>query len=138
MTLSRRKATMGRGIVRVANDQGEWYLEWSTVVDAPVTFGMTRDELEDHMTVAAENSYFRESVDDPIIREAINREVEQRLERLDAKGTSFVDSTGKELLSFNRAGKNETHFNEDQIIEWYCVKKQDPGVEGKSWNEFEE
>ena len=128
---------MGRGIVKVANDQGEWYLEWSTVVDAPVTFGMTRDELEFYVEDCEVEKYNRS--EGLLAQEAVRQAVERRLERLDAKGTTYYHYESSEsLLRLNRAGKNETHFSEDQIIDWYCIKRKDPEEEGKNWNEFEE
>lgn len=39
---------MGRFLIRLDGDEGPRYLEWSTIVDAPVTFGMTREELATH------------------------------------------------------------------------------------------
>ena len=36
---------MGRGIVRLNDGKRDWYLEWSTICDAPATYGMSRDEI---------------------------------------------------------------------------------------------
>ena len=37
---------MGKFIVRLDTDQGPRYAVWSSIVDAPVTYGMTRDKFE--------------------------------------------------------------------------------------------
>ena len=82
---------MGRAIVRLAPDE---YVEWSTVVDAPVTFVQTRAE----MLAAGE---------DP-----------DRLDRADRQGHSYVDmgyESAEELVSCNRAGPKESSLTIDAI-----------------------
>src|SRR5882724_530256 len=78
---------MGCPIVKL----GGKYLVWSTIADAPATYGMTRDELV---------AYVRE--------EDGERGVEGlawRLDRVEAKGTSvFNDKSAEDTGRLNRAG----------------------------------
>jgi hypothetical protein len=73
--------TMGRGIVRLAEDE---YVEWSTVVDAPTTYAVGR-------------------------REAVEEWGKDRIDRADRHGTSFLAPayTLEDLVATNRAGQDE-------------------------------
>jgi hypothetical protein len=39
---------MGRFICKFEDKDDVYYLEWSTVVDAPVTFGMSLEEFKEY------------------------------------------------------------------------------------------
>lgn len=81
----------------------EYYLMWSTIVDAPVTYGMEYDKFKEY--------YFKEYE---------TKDFEQRMKRVEEKGTSsFVDSSVESLLSFNQAKEGETGDLE-YILENYC------------------
>lgn len=121
-----RKLIMGRGIVKLGK---EWYVEWSTVVDAPVTFGMNREELIEYLF--EQEGYKWHDLDDPRILEIIERDVSNRLERIDQKGTSFYHYRSADFIKYNRAGKNETRLDLNQLIDWYCIQKKDPEIEGE-------
>ena len=97
---------MPRFLVALRRDNEIRYIEWSTVVDAPVTYGMTRDELEAY------------------IREEYGREGERalpaRLARLDAKGTSsHIYDSADDVMSVNRAGPDETELTPAEIVAAY-------------------
>src|SRR5690349_20058735 len=88
---------MGRGIVF---DDGI-YFEWSTVVDAPVTGAMTRDEMLAHRVRRGQKGW----------------EAEMSLERAERKGTSFIDHNGiGGFADFNRAGENEEHLPWPEVL----------------------
>jgi hypothetical protein len=81
---------MGRGILKLAPDE---YIEWSTVVDAPVSYVLDREE-------------------------AVQEFGEERIERADKTGTSYYDrppQTAEEFVEFNRAGENETRLDLEGI-----------------------
>jgi hypothetical protein len=89
------------------------YIVWSTISDSPTTYGMTRDEL-----VA-------------FIREEDGRrgveELERRLERVEAKGTSaFNDDGADDTIWLNRAGPGETIMHRDEIVEFFVRRKKGP------------
>jgi hypothetical protein len=87
-----------------------WYLDWSTVVDAPVTFGVRSPE-----------AYAEFYTDGPLT------ELPARMMRARRQGTSAqFRQTFEELVSFNRAGYRETHLTLDQIIQIYCVEQRNP------------
>ena len=96
---------MPRSIIKL-KDQ---YLEWSTVVDAPVTTGMTLKDFK----VYYRNEYGEDEM----------RGLEERLTRVDLEGVSSRLSSLDEMLSYNRAGKNETTLTADQIYDFYCVRQ---------------
>lgn len=98
---------MGRYIIKI-KDQ---YLEWSTVVDAPVTYGMSLTEFEEF----TKEEYGQHGL----------MELPKRLERVERKGTSsMMDSSLESLVSYNRAGENSTCITLDEIYERYCVKRE--------------
>lgn len=94
-------------IVRLDKGDKEWYLEWSTVVDAPVTCGMS---LEDFVRYY-EGRYGASSASN----------LPARLERVAEKGTSAHNYNNVDkLISFNRAGKDEACLTKDELIYKYC------------------
>ena len=82
---------MGRWLVKL----GDRYLEWSSIVDAPISMLMTDEELA---------AYWRE------------RYGTEGLERL---ATVKAGAPGAESIGWNRAGPNETRLSVEEIIERY-------------------
>lgn len=83
------------------------YLEYSTICDAPVTFGMSRDEMR---------AYLIERYGT-----AEEAETDRRLDRCDAIGTSsMMDTSAEDALSYNRAGPCEVTLTVDEIKTAYC------------------
>jgi hypothetical protein len=99
---------MPRYIVKLNDGNRDYYLEWSTVVDAPVTFGVSLEEFKQ----GYQEQYGTEGM----------RALAERLVRVEKKGTSdLLHGSVDELLQFNRAGKGETCLTKEQIIDAYCV-----------------
>lgn len=97
---------MGNPIIKL----GGQYLIWSSISDAPNTYGMTRHELEEHIREEHGRNGLRDLAD--------------RMVRVDAKGTSSHDDDSAETtVSGNRAGENETCLTVEQIVEFYVVRK---------------
>ena len=95
---------MGRCIVKIKDK----YLEWSSIVDAPVTFGMTLDELKGYI----KEEYGREGM----------RELDKRLERVERTGASTIyEKSVDSIISCNRAGPNESHLTLEEIYQAYCL-----------------
>lgn len=87
-------------MARLIVEFGDRYLEWSTVVDAPVTSLMTLDELTAHI----EKKYGARGL----------AELPGRLARVAKFGTSSGLGTTKEnLLRVNRAGDNESSITSE-------------------------
>jgi hypothetical protein len=100
---------MGNPIVKFEGS----YLVWSTVTDAPVTFGMTRDELIDWYRY----EFGRAGV----------RELTPRLARVDEKGTSAIDEPDADATVWlNRAGPRETHLHRHEMIEFFIRRRERP------------
>lgn len=83
---------MGRWLVRTDDDR---FLEWSSIVDAPITMLMTRAELEEY-------------VRDEYGREGLSR-LNDRIER--AQKLSEI--------GWNRAGEGEASLSPEEIIVRY-------------------
>ena len=93
---------MGKGIVKL----GSKYVMWSTIVDAPLTEGMTREELREYI----QDQHGRAGVAD----------FEERMKRVEAKGTSFVDlKSVEDVIHLNRAGANEKTLTLEELIKEY-------------------
>jgi hypothetical protein len=94
---------MGRYIAKLGDDA---YVDWSTVVDAPVSFILTREE-------------------------AVAEWSEERVARADHHGTSIWDgypagSTPDEIVRANRAGPNESELTLEQILVAYDAENPAP------------
>jgi hypothetical protein len=98
---------MGRAIVKIKDK----YLEWSSIVDAPLTWGMTLDELKEYIKA----EYGSNGLLD----------LKNRLSRIEEKGTSYIDCCSVEdVISFNRAGPYETDLTKEQLYTAYCERKE--------------
>jgi hypothetical protein len=92
---------MGNFLVKL----GAKYLEWSTIVDAPVTYLLTRDEMREYLR----DEYGRSG----------SRDTEERLARCDQYGTSSLYQTRDSLIANNRAGDGDTSLTLDELIAKY-------------------
>lgn len=93
---------MGRCLIKIK----DLYFEWSTVVDAPVTYGMTLEELK---------TYVKEKRGTEGLAE-----LPSELENIERQGTScYTNYTLKELLHHNAAGENEKSISINAIYERY-------------------
>ena len=101
---------MPKYIVKLKDEKfnKDYYLEWSTIVDAPTTYGCSLDEFKDYY----KSRYGEEGIS----------QLDDRLKRVEETGTSghppFDDL--KDLLSCNRAGEDETEIDLEGILERYC------------------
>lgn len=94
-------------IVKLETPKGPRYLDWSTIVDAPVTNGMALKDFK---------KWYREQHGDEGMRT-----LPERLARVEAKGVSALDyASVDELIAANRAGPKEGHLTKAQIIAKYC------------------
>lgn len=96
---------MGRFIVKLH----EHYLEWSTITDSPVTFGMTLNDFVEYYKA----EYGRHGQHD----------LEMRLECVEEHGSSAYENCYwlPNLFRGNRAGPNETELAEEEIYRAYCL-----------------
>ena len=103
---------MPRCVAMFEHDNEKYYMLWSTVVDAPITYGVKLSQFLDYM----KEEYGNRGWED----------LDKSLERAERQGCSFIGETLDDLLSCNRAGFNEMELTKDEIIEWYCIKQQEP------------
>ncbi len=114
---------MPRYICKFRDGDKDYYMEWSTVVDAPVTFGMSLEEFKEHYKEEYGNQGMR-------------MEFEERMKRVEEKGTSSrLDDSVEDMIQGNRAGKDETCLTVEQIIEGYCRNRDESRIPvGKRFN----
>jgi hypothetical protein len=98
---------MPRYIIRLDDGGTAYYLEWSTIVDAPVTYGMTLDQF----TTWYGEEYGRAGLE----------ELPPRMKRVNQTGVSCVwqGSTVDGLIRANRVGTGRTCLSKEQIIDHY-------------------
>jgi hypothetical protein len=97
-------------ICKFSTSDKSYYLEWSTIVDAPVTYGMSLEEFKTFYYA----EYGLHAMD----------ELEERLRRVELTGTSSrMDSSLDSLIEFNRAGNGEKQLTKEQIIKRYCTER---------------
>jgi hypothetical protein len=93
------------------------YLEWSTIVDAPVSYIYTREGMARYLSQRAGYSGYPTSGNP----EQDLRDIEQRLVRADTQGTSDMTVDGPQslddLMGYNRAGPNEACLTPQEVIE---------------------
>ncbi len=98
----------------VDTDGTEYWFMWSTVVDAPVWVGMTLEDFKKEYLY----QYGQMAKDD----------MDKAIELANQKGCGFrgTEHTLDWLIKDNRAGYGETELTKEEIIEWYCRKKENP------------
>lgn len=115
---------MGCYIMKLTHGSQEYYLEWSSITDSPVTFGVS---LEDFRVLYNDTSdYGRRG------------ELDWRLERVNRYGTSAFDGTTPvQLIQGNRAGPDEQCLSMEEIIQAYCLMLPIRGYEctSEGWKE---
>jgi hypothetical protein len=110
---------MPRYLVKMERDGLTRYMEWSTIVDAPITYLLTLEEFTD---------YYREEYG----RRAMEMEFEDRMKRVEATGISAHDGVRERdsLWKYNRAGEGETQLTEEQIWVKYHDERPKPEEQG--------
>lgn len=103
---------MSRYIIKLKdeNTETEYYLEWSTIVDAPITWGMSLEEFK----IYYKEEYGREGM----------RGLEERLVKVEKTGHSaYGNITVDQIIDLNRAGVQEENLSKEEIIQKYCIDK---------------
>lgn len=95
-------------IIKIEN----YYLEWSTIVDAPISYGASLEEFRQYY----QGKYGSEGM------------LDERLKRVEKSGCSAYHYDLDTLISCNRAGKDETCLTKEQIYQSYCLREMDPPI----------
>ena len=102
---------MPRYIVKMTKEGIEAYMEWSTIVDAPVTYLMSLEEFK---------QYYRDEYGrDGMIK------LHRRMERVETNGISAHDGVREydSLWKYNRAGDDEAQLTKDEVWQKYYVER---------------
>lgn len=91
-------------VVKIGDDR---YLKWSTVLDAPVTCGMCREEIKNFLM--REKMQQAEFDVDGILEDADEPPSRRSLDR---------------LAEFNRAGDHETSLSKEELIKQFWGKPE--------------
>lgn len=102
---------MPRFIIKLTDEKTnrDFYLMWSSVVDAPITYGM---DLGD----------FREWYRFEYGNQGMNV-FEQKIQTVNERGISswpYYKNLDEAILC-NRAGENETQLSKEQLLDKYCI-----------------
>ncbi len=98
-------------ILKINDDktQTDYYLEWSTICDAPLTRGMELKEFKEYYN----DQYGKQGM----------KEFPERMERVEKTGNSSFQDTTDSFFYCNRAGKKERLLDKEGILEKYCRNK---------------
>ena len=91
-------------ILRIKTTKGPRYIDWSTIVDAPVSDALSRAQIKAHW-----KRFY--GVD-------ASADIAERLKDADKYGTDCLDhSTIEQVIAGNRAGPRESELTLAQIID---------------------
>lgn len=108
---------MGWAIFKVDDGSGEdRFLVWSSVVDAPIAFALTAEEFTAFVVRDAE-------------RVARGDAARMLAAARDTGTSSRMVRSLADVICVNRAGPDEARLKEDEIMEFYVRRKEDPTVE---------
>lgn len=101
-------------IIRLIDPRGgkAYCMEWSTIVDAPVTEGMSLPDFMD---------FYRRQYG-----ESKTRCIGGRLERVERTGISSECDTLEQICRHNRAGERETSLDYFGLLDAYCRPQREP------------
>ena len=87
--------------------QKKYYMEWSTTLSAPLTYGLSLTEFKKYY-----KNHYRGNCSD----------LDDRLSRVKEHKTSEYPPMNdlKGLLKCNRAGKNGEYLTQEKILERFC------------------
>jgi len=98
---------MAHYIIKLTRGDKSWYLVWSTIVDAPITYGMKLDAFKRRH-----------------LSSDIAKNFEARMALVEKIGVDHEEYKSMDgILSGNRAGPAETCLTKDEIIDDYCIKE---------------
>lgn len=99
---------MPRFIIKLSDEitGKDYYIEWSTVVDAPVTYGVSLEDFKEYY----KNEYGNNGM----------KGFDSLIEETNKSGTSSPYYNLQSLLDYNRAGENDKTLDKESILEKYC------------------
>lgn len=108
---------MGHSIIKLADK----YLIWSSVVDAPITYGMNLEEIKRYCVIEYDMSFL---------------EIESKLKIVEEKGTSsYLFKNVDDQIALNHAGENGECLSKEEVIKAFCSgipEDEDPSAPSES------
>jgi hypothetical protein len=105
---------MGQTIVKLKHEGQDYYLLWSSIVDAPVTYGLSLEELEDYLREEEGARYMRDT--HPM-----------RMERVQKRGhSSYMDAnceSGEEFVRHQIHQGRANKLPDDDPGGWWTVEE---------------
>lgn len=107
---------MPRYIVKMEREGVSRYMEWSSIVDAPITYLMSLEEFKEYY----QEEYGRRGMED----------LDDRMERVEKTGISAHAGIREveSLWRYNRAGEEEAELTEEEV--WVKYHDERPTGEG--------
>ena len=87
-------------MIRDDKDNKEYWLGWSSIVDAPITIGMTISDYRE---------WYRKEYSSSLLNDLLNGRV---ISEYDA-------------IRYNRAGENEKQLTKEELLDEYCRNKEE-------------
>jgi len=100
-------------ILKLSGNGRDFYLMWSTIVDAPASHGMPLDEFR---------AFYKKRYELPGITILDEKAFEERLKRVEQTGCSAEYETLDGVLSTNHAGDNKAKLSKAKLFKKYCLE----------------
>lgn len=102
---------MARIILKIKDDKTnkEYYLEWSTIIEAPVTYGLS---------LAGFKEYYKDEYGKVGLKV-----LEEEMERINRTGTNSKYNTAEYYFENNQAGRHGACIDKEEILNRYCRYK---------------
>lgn len=90
------------------NTNTDYYMIWSSVVDAPIVNGMSLEDFAEFYKYEYGNKAFEDNYN-------------RRMLMVESKGTSaLLYDSAEDLIRTNRAGDEEKCLTKEELIQKYC------------------
>jgi len=103
---------MGQTIVKLVHEDRDYYLLWSSIVDSPITYGLSLEELEGFLREEEGGRYMRDSHPG-------------RMERVQERGHSSMVSdynSGEEFVRHQIHQERSQEMGDDECS-WWTVEE---------------
>ena len=116
---------MGRVLCKIPHEGKDYYLVWSTIVDAFITYGMSLEEFTEWMREEEGRRY-------------MEMDHNRRMEKVEMFGTSSAfNKSPEELISLNHCGPKQQRITMEGIIYDLITRRPEDEEDGVTDEEME-